>query len=159
MMKRFFVFCLSFILLVPVLGLHATANDKAYQQSTAATVEYFDDGSYIVITIAEQETALFAATTKSGSKFVNYYNSDNEKVWTVTVYGSFSYTGTSSSCTASSVSYTIYNDSWKVKSATASRSANKAIGDFTCKFYLLGIPVKTVEQSVTLSCSSTGVLS
>lgn len=158
-MKRFFVFCLSFILLISASGLHATANDKTYQQSTAATVEYFDDGSYIVITIAEQETALFAASTKSGSKALDYYNSNNEKEWTVTVHGTFSYTGTSSSCTASSVSYTIYNDLWKVKSATASKSANKAIGDFTCKFYLLGIPVKTVEQSVTLSCSKTGVLS
>lgn len=153
-MKRFFVFCLSFILLIPVSCLSATANDM-----TNTSVEYFDDGSYIVITIAEQATALFAVSTKSGSKALDYYNSNNEKEWTVTVHGTFSYTGTSSSCTASSVSYTIYNDSWKVKSATASKSANKAIGDFTCKFYLLGIPVKTVEQSVTLSCSSTGVLS
>ena len=153
-MKRLFAFCLSFILLIPVSCLPATANDM-----TNTTVEYFDDGSYIVITVAEQETALFATSTKSGSKFVNHYNSDDEKQWTVTIRGTFSYTGTSSTCTAASVTYEIYNDSWRMKSATASKSANTATGDFTCKLYVLGIPVKTVEQTVTLSCSKTGVLS
>ena len=163
-MKRFITLLLSFIMIITTLSMQVfaskeTNNEMALAEDSTVSTEYFEDGSYMIITVTEPDVTLFATSTKSGSKSASYFNSDDEKEWTITIQGTFSYTGSSSTCTASSVSYTIYDDSWKMKSATASKSGNKAIGNFTCKLYLLGISIKTVEQSLTLSCSSTGTLS
>lgn len=54
--------------------------------------------------------------------------------------------------------YYIYTK-WKITSATASKSGNKATGDVTAKRYVLGIPVETVEKTITLTCSASGVIS
>lgn len=121
-------------------------------------VEYFDDGSYLVATVTYEET-LARASTVSGSKKGVLYNSDGEALITFVLQGSFSYTGSSATCTSSSVSYNVHNSSWKVTSATASKSGSTAIGDFTAKRYLLLVPVETKTVAIKLSCSSTGVLS
>lgn len=106
----------------------------------------------------EENTFFRATNTKSGSKTIDIYNS-NEKVFDATITGTFTYTGSSATCTKASISYNVYADNWKMKEATASKSGNKAIGDVTAKRYLLGIPVETVEQTFYLTCSATGTLS
>lgn len=148
---------LSVVLMVVVMcPTTAFANDEIV---TDSYVEYFDDGSYIVTEIRESAIITFATQTINRSKSAHYYNSDNTKAWTVTVNGTFNYTGSSATCTRSSVSYSIYNNDWKVTSSAASKSGNKAIGTFTVKRYLLGVPIKTVNKTVTLTCSNTGVCS
>lgn len=134
----------------------AFANDGIV---TDSYVEYFDDGSYIVTEITESAITTFAAKTINRSKSSHYYNSNNTKAWTVTVNGTFNYTGSSATCTRSTASYSIYNNDWKVTSSAASKSGNKAIGAFTVKRYNLGFLTKTVNRTVTLTCSNTGVCS
>ena len=122
------------------------------------TIEYLDDGSYIVTTLVEEMTVA-RASTKTGSKTAIHYNSDNEKVVTMKLTATFSYTGSSATYTSASTSYTIHDDSWKVTAATSSKSGNKAIGNFTVKHYVLLVPVQTVNTTVNITCSNTGALS
>ncbi len=131
----------------------------AEEKITISTVvEYFEDGSYAVITITE-EVNNSRATTKSGTKTYTHKNSDGETQWTYKVTGTFSYTGSSSTCTAVSDSYTISNDNWHMSSHSCSKSGNTANGTVTMKYKVLGITTKTVSDNVTLTCSATGVLS
>lgn len=134
-------------------------NAFAGETATDKYVEYFEDGSYIVTELETSGISTFAASTKNYSKSASYYNSDNEKEWTITLSGTFSYTGSSATCTKATKSYKIYDDHWKVTSSSASKSGNKATGNFTVKRYLAGIPIRTVNKSLTITCSKTGVCS
>lgn len=154
MKKIIALFCAMLIL----ISFPATA--LAHDESAVNSfVEYFDDGSYIVTESIINNISTIATYTKSCGKTSTYYNADNEKLWSITLTGTFTYTGSSATCTKSTATYAIYNSRWKVTSAVASKSGRKAIGDFTAKLYTLGIPVKTVNRTLTISCSNTGVCS
>ncbi|MCM1285886.1 MAG: hypothetical protein NC213_05065 [Acetobacter sp.] len=137
------------------------ANDIT--NTTTKEIEYFSDGSYMVTTIeteADNGIALLATTsTKSSSKSVKYYSSSNDLQWIVTLTGTFSYTGSSATCTKSSATYKVYDSNWKVKSATASKSGRTATGNYTVKRYALGIVTSTKTGTIKISCSNTGVIS
>lgn len=154
------VILLMSILSVSTLAASGSSIEPSIDLETAENIEYFSDGSYLITTIATvSDIAPMSTSTKSGSKSYHYYNSKDVEQWTATIIGTFSYNGSSATCTSSSTSYTIYNSNWKVKEATATKSGNKAIGNFTVKYYFLGVPTKTIEHTLTLSCSATGVLS
>lgn len=155
-MKKIISLLSVMLMIVTLCPTTAFANDEIVTESS---VEYFDDGSYIVTRITESTITTFAAKTVTKNKSADYYESDNSKAWTVTLSATFSYTGSSATCTKATTSYVIYNDAWKVTSAVASKSGNKATGTFTVKKYVLGIPVKTVNKTLTITCSNTGVCS
>lgn len=119
-------------------------------------IEYFDDGTYCVTAFEETASAL-SSTTKTKTKTSTFYNSSDEKLWSVSLTGTFTYTGSSATCTKSSVSYASYKSNWKITSATASKSGRKAIGEFVAKYYTLGVPTNTVNKTLTISCSNSGV--
>lgn len=121
--------------------------------------EVFEDGSYIETTI-EQNCSYRRASTTSGSKTSTYKDSNNKILWSVKVSGSFTYTGSSATCTGSSISTTCPDSMWKLSNKRASRSGASAIASVTAKEYtFLGICAKTVEKTVKLSCSTGGKLS
>ncbi|MBQ3128599.1 MAG: hypothetical protein IJN78_04610 [Clostridia bacterium] len=156
-MKRFIAITLSLIIILSAISFNASASYGEINDEITETI-YFEDGSYIVITL-EETTYSRATNTKSGSKTYTYTNSDNEKQWSVTLNGTFTYTGSTATCTNATISKVIYDDAWKFTSATASKSGNKATGNITAKKYFLGIAIKTVNDSITLTCSATGTLS
>ena len=133
----------------------------AAQQQTNSNIEFFADGSYLVTTINEEHSSYstYATIIKTGSKTLTYYNDEGESLWAAIVTGTFSYTGSTSTCTESDISYTIYDTVWRITSASASTSGNTAIGNITAKKYFGGLSLQTVERTVTLTCSPTGVLS
>lgn len=149
------------IILVFLLFLVSTQGVYAHTISTAsekAEIEYFEDGSYIVTWISFSQLST-KANSITRQKTSDYYNSSNVLEWSVTLTASFSYTGTYATCTTASVSHTIYDSAWRVTSETASKSGNTATGDFTIKHYFLGIPTKTVNKTLTMTCSPSGVVS
>lgn len=111
-------------------------------------------GGYYLIAETFQSGAR-ASKSVSGSKPYTCYNSAGTALWKVTLYGTFTYTGSSATCTASSVSTTIYDSSWSTGSKSASKSGNKATGSVTMK----QSTVKSVPVSLSLSCSASGSLS
>lgn len=155
-MKKIVAVFLSVLMLLafPVAAYAGETDDTV----VSSTVEYFEDGSYQV-TVIEEQPALTRASTKSGSKTVKHYNSDDELEWYVKLSATFSYTGSSATCTSATPSYKIYNTKWKVSKSSASRSGRTATGNFEVKYYVLGIPVTTEPVVITLSCSNSGTLS
>lgn len=157
MKKNIFVsIILSLAVLVSCFSMPVYAAGENNVASTS--IEYFDDGSYMVITITE-EASNSRASTKTASKKASYKNSDGDVLWTYTITGTFTYTGSSSTCTAVSDSYTIYNDRWHMDSHSTWKSGNTAYGTVTMKRKVLGITIKTVSHDLQLTCSATGVLS
>lgn len=154
---RVFPILLAVIVLISNLMIPVSAEENDNKSNETIT-EYFDDGSYAIITIIEEDNNS-RATTKSGTKAYTYYSSDDEAQWTYKITGTFSYTGSSATCTAVSDSYTIINDSWHMSSHSCSKSGNTASGTVTMKYKVLGITTSTVSRNLTLTCSSTGVLS
>lgn len=133
-------------LLLCCLFVFGCLNITSFASDVNESIVYFDDGSYLVTIITESTTAR-ATKTKSGTKDLTYYDSNDNLEWRITLTGSFSYTGSSATCTSSSISYDILETSWKIPTALSSKIENKAIGDIVAKYYVLGIPTKTVTKT------------
>lgn len=138
-------------------GVHA----KAAEESTRVIEEIqLENGITKEIIIEENDLGIAtrATSTKSGSKTVNYKNGSTI-LWSVTIHGTFSYNGSSATCTNAYVTTTCPASSWKIISQSASKSGASAIGKVVAKRYALGIAVETVNDDVKLTCSKTGLLS
>lgn len=145
-------------MLVLIIFFNVSVTSIAAENSSTETLTLLSDGSYYITTITE-DTVVTRASTKSGTKTTRYYSSSNELLWSVSVKGTFSYTGSRATCTSSSVSASCYNDTWKIYSKSSSKSGDTATAKATAKKYFDGVVTKTVTKTVTLTCSTTGVLS
>jgi len=154
-MKRLLSVLLS-LLIISSLFSFASAQtvENAY---TSSTTEYYPDGSYGITTITVMPSKAFGASVTS-SKSYHHYSASNVLLWTVKLTATFTYNGSTASCTNATPSYTVYSSVWKVKKAQASYSGNTATGEFTVKRYNLGIPVETVNKTLTLTCSPSGTV-
>lgn len=157
-MKRVISVILSILMLAMTLGTYASAISEPQEAAYTSYTTYFEDGSYIITTISEESSITRTASSKTGQKTATFYNSDNVAQWSATLKGTFTYNGSSATCTASSITHKIYSSNWKIASASATKSGNKATGKATAKRYLI-VPVQTVEKTITLTCSASGVLS
>lgn len=125
--------------------------------ATKTTIKKLDNGDYIETIITYYEIDDRAAT-KSGSKTNNYKNSAGETMWSVTVYGTFTYNGTTSSCTSASHSASAYVSDWSIKSSSSSKSGNCATANATATHKGL---IFSQDHSITVNlyCSPYGILS
>ena len=155
-MKRYLSLFLVLAMLGGIFALPVSAASAV--EASETTVEYLEDGSYIVTTITENSRGA-RSSSKSGSKSINYCNSKGEEQWVATIHGTFSYDGYSATCTNAYTSHTIYNSAWKLNSSSAERSGNQVIGRFVFKYFLFGVARKTIERAVVLTSSPNGVLS
>lgn len=116
------------------------------------------DGQYTIsiYTIVEQEDISLCGTTssKSVSKVYKIENIFGSVVATYTLHGKFTYDGTTATCTSATYSTSTDSSLWSFESATAYKSGAKAIGSFTANSFL-----QTISETVTISCSKTGVIS
>lgn len=153
-MKKVLSF-LFIVLIVFCVSINACASSDAI-----TTVEYFEDGSCIETTIVVKEyISTYATQVKKVEKSISYKDEDGIVCWKATLTATFRYTGSSATCTDSDVTYTINDSAWKITSATASKSGNTATADITAKRYTLGIPFKTVDRTITMTCSANGTIS
>lgn len=131
--------------------------------SQEETIEYLSDGGYVVITIEDayinNPIMHLSSTTTTKSKTYTYYNSSNAKQWYVKVTGNFTYGNGTSKCNTSTVSAGAYTSAWKISNKSASKTGNKAIATATAKHYYNGKVTNTINETVTLTCSSTGKFS
>ena len=149
-MKKVVSFILFLSLLFDCFVIFSSAKNTSY-----IDIEYFDDGSYGIVTF---EPSLLLATkgTVTKTKKYSYYDSSNNLCWYVTLSGTFTYNGTSANCSNASIAYHIYKNSWSLTSANSSRSGATATGNFTFKNYVLGVPIQTVNKTLTLTCDKNG---
>lgn len=151
-MKRVISFVLLFTLVLGMLPISSYALEEE-----RSTVVYFEDGSYMTETLSIIPSR--GSQTVTGSKAKNYYASDGELAWRAILTGTFTYTGSGATCTASSCSVTIYNSAWYTISKNATKSGNTASASVTMGKKLLGITVNTIPATVSLSCDANGNLS
>ena len=120
---------------------------------------HYDDGSYLVISTMEMPETR-AGNTTGGSTKATYYNSDHVLQWTVTLYGAFTYNGSSSTCTKASINVTISgSDGWSCTSKTADTSGSSAVGSATIIRTVSGEVVSTRTVPLRLTCDRNGNLS
>lgn len=150
-MKKILSFAITCIILISSVNVVVFGCDTSSNITDEENIHY-------VITI-NSENISRSSGTRTGTKTITAYNDDDEKIWDATIRATFSYTGSSATCTSASISYNTYGSLWEITSATANRSSNKAVGNIVAKKYVLGICVKTVEESFTLTCSANGTLS
>ena len=145
--------CIVFALLLIVSNLSISV----FAAEETQEIIHFDDGSYLVITIEESMSR--ASGTKTGTKNYVYYANNGDLEWKAVLRGTFTFTGTSAVCTASSCDVSITNTSWYVVSKTVSKSGNTAIRDLTMGLKTLGITMKKMPINMILSCDANGNLS
>lgn len=153
-MKRLFSIILVALLVVTLMPIQTFATTDIRENSN---VVYYEDGSYVIIELTYKETR--ASGTKTASKTYKYYNSDDVEQWRAVLSGTFSYTGSSATCTASSCNVTISNSAWYVVSKSATKSANVAIGEVTIGRKFLGITVDKESATIRITCDANGNLS
>ena len=94
--------------------------------------------------------------TVSKTKYVNYYDSNGTLLWTVELTASFTYNKQQATCTYVSRNSETYDRDWSVVSSRAEKSGNTATGWFTVRQTKLGVPLKTIERTLTLTCDANG---
>ena len=149
-MRCLIAFILLFTLLLPTQVM--ATEETTYKED----VIYLEDGSYITVELTVIGSR--ASTTKSGSKNYVWHESDGNELWRATLTGTFSYTGTSSVCTASSCSVKITDTDWYTVSKNASRTSNYAYADVTMGRKFIGITVEEKSINIKLTCDRYGNL-
>ena len=145
---------LSVLMLFGMLMPSMTAKEADIAAVSTET-EQLANGDYIetvLVTYAQSDGA--KASTVNGQKTKSYKNSSGVVMWSVTVYGTFSYTGSSATCTSASRNTTCPGSGWSIVASSASKSGNTAKATATAR-YNNG----NYSLSVTLKCNADGVLS
>ncbi|MCR4717074.1 MAG: hypothetical protein K5656_07830 [Lachnospiraceae bacterium] len=130
------------------------------------SIEIINDDLYCVTTIVSNDISseIFfpnqtkATNAKSGSKTVEYKNSKGKTLWYVKVSGSYTYNGSSASCTSASVYATSNDSNWNISNKKSHKSSNTAYASATGTLKQQGITIQTINKSVSLSCSKDGKL-
>lgn len=144
---------LSILTLIGILLPSATA--KETPNATVTTeIELLPNGDRIETELIAYEQPEGAKATKSGQKTKSYKNSSGAVMWSVTVYGTFSYTGSSATCTSAARSTTCPGSGWTIVSSSASKSGNTATAKATARYNN-----SDYTRSVILQCSVNGTLS
>lgn len=147
------------LLIVCTLFFVPISNVSALENTVTYIEEEFNDGSYIEVTI--DYSNLNARSTTTRSKTATYKGSDGTSYWSVTVTGTFTYNGQTSSCTNSSASTKNYSTTWRLSNLNASKSGATAIASVTAKqYHSNGTTVlRTINKTVKLTCDKNGNLS
>lgn len=136
------------------------ANESVDAVTSEDTIEYLEDGSYIVTTTQDVNPEISVMSkTKSGYKTSTYYNVAHQKQWSITVNGTYTYGDGSATCTSATISTAIYNNDWGMTGKSASKSGNRASATATAIHYVQGHEVERITKTVTQTCSKLGILS
>ena len=153
-MKRFFSLLFIVVITASVFLPRFNANAARIQNES---IEYFADGSYGV-TILSPATDEQTKGSVTKTKAYQYYDNNNVLQWTVKLTASFTYNGVTATCNSATTAFNNNNSAWHITKADASYSGSTATGDFTVKKYFAGIPIKTVNKTLTLTCTPGGTV-
>ena len=126
--------------------------------------EYLGDGLYLdtelIEYVPESKISLMAASSsKSAAMSSKIHDSKGNILAEYTLSATFTYNGSTSSCTSVSHSSSVNANGWSFTSAASSRSGNTASGSFTAVNKVLGITVQTINRSLSITCSADGTIS
>ena len=160
MKKIVFAFVVSFSMFFTMLSADVSA---ALPKEMAAEPEIIYEDEDIIVecqTIVYESDAMIQpfATKKtiSAAKVAKIKNGLGTLLATYTLSGTFTFDGTSSTCTAASYSSSIAESYCSFSSRSASKSGNKAYGSYTLYNSSSG---KSYSGSLTITCSKSGTVS
>ena len=155
MKKRFILIILSCVLFLTSIpcSVHAL-----YYSTENESIIHYEDGSYLTITVYENNTAR-TSNTKSGSKSYIYSDANGTEMWRCVLNATFTYDGTTSKATLASAQFTSSDSNWYEDTLYTYRSGNTAYGKLTVGKKLLGVTVGTYNYTLTLTCDKDGNLS
>lgn len=151
-MKKLITFLTTLTLLFN-LSIVSNAAAAVNADTSSKSVEVVDLGNGMTIEYEITELPSIArASTKTAAKTATC-KLDGVKIATVKLTATFSYTGSSATCTSASATYTTY-DGWNATNKSTTRSGNTAT---TSAYVYKGI--KHTTLTTTMKCSATGVIS
>lgn len=122
----------------------------------ACEITYFDDGSYCISRIVEDSSPASRAanTVAEGERALDYYSASGDILFTLTLYGTFTYDGNTARATSADYDYDIYDTLWSLDNGRAWCTGATALAEATFSHLLLG----DVVIDTSLSCSPDGHL-
>ena len=160
-MKRLISVSLSLFIILVLFPLCAFASENnSAEEAAGQTIQrivYADGSSLEIITAASESVR--AVNTKTGTRIYNKRTASGALEWTAALTATFTYNGTTATCTSASCSVTIYDSSWSTVSNSTTRSGNTATTHLTMSYSPLGITPVTRSYTITLSCDANGNLS
>lgn len=152
-MKRTLILILTVLMIMASMPFEAMAD--ANQPANEERI-YFEDGSYMVITMESIETRSY---TQTKYKNETYYDANGVIQWRITLMGVFTYDYSTATCDHAQVSTTIYDSDWYVASESAYTSGNKAAGTVVLGQYYLGVSIGESTYRVSMTCAPDGTIS
>ena len=153
MRRKFVLLILSLVLLLNCLAVGTIAASV----ETGTDIIEFDDGSYLEVIV--KKSLGRATDSVTGYKIYRYRDASDNIEWEAELTATYTYNGTTSTCTGANCSVTISDSKWYVVSNSTTRSANTATTLLTMGKKFLGITVGKPEYTITLTCDKDGNLS
>ena len=159
MHKKLIVFiCILFLAgSLPVCSKAQNPTTPDYNLESIRSITYLKNGDCLVEfmpkIVTEQRDSVI------GQKSYYYKNSDGVIRWTATLTGTFTYNGSTATCTAASCETSVQSGNWSETYNHAYPSGNKAQADVTMVRKVLFITVQTETAHLILTCNGNGNLS
>lgn len=152
-MKKLIAILTTLTLILNITIISGTSASAAEPCTPCKDAEIVDlgDGYTVEYELTEGNPQV-RASTKTVEKTATYKNADNVVIAVIKLTGTFSYTGSSATCTKASSNYTMYHG-WTYSNRSTSCSGNtaKTTARLSNNIYF--------DANVTLTCSNTGVIS
>lgn len=159
MMKKILYTTVIFFFCFTFTNIKIDAQDDFGSQIISTEKVYLGNGIYKETIIVKTKESTNRSNSNVGGYKTIKYKSGNNVNWSLTVHGTFSYNGSSSTCLSASSSVENFNSSeWTITKHYASRNGASATAYVTAQQRFLGLVIKTINDDVTLSCSKTGDL-
>lgn len=154
MRKRFVIGLLLFILLFTYVSPRVQASAG---MPPARSVTILANGAMLI----EGECVVnhMRGQTLTASKPYYYRNANGVTEWTATITATFSYDGSTSSCSASSCTTSVQHGNWSESANSSSYAGNAAFANVIMVRKLLFIVVQTENINLSLTCDANGNVS
>ena len=153
-----FLRLISFVLLLSLLVSFSYALENQGGAVISVSTFFYEDGSRDVIMIIRSDPGR-TVHTLTGYVIQNHYSSENELVWRVKLTGTFTYDGTTSSCTDAYTTITFYKSGWSVLAENTGHTGCTASTCVMLGKNVLGVVLHAATVNLTLTCDKDGNLS
>lgn len=143
-MKRFISVAFLVIVMTSISAVPVMAADNA-----ADSIIYYEDGSYAVVTLSNDN---FARANIDKEKVYTYYNLQGQRCFAYTLRASFTYNGVTSQADSCKGGVVIYREGWTLSTHSEYVSGNTAYGRAT----FTGPNGESRTASLTLTCDKNG---
>ena len=178
-MKKLLCVLLCAALFLPALTQYGAAAPASEPEAR----ETLEDGSYFVTVLSDappsyneitDEGGFFALVNRmiqflrqvilllrgtrtiSKTKYVNYYDSGGTLLWTVSLTADFTCNKQKATCTAAYARHEVFDRDWSVVKTQVEKAGDTANGFFSVRQTKLGVPLKTIDRTVTITCDING---